>query len=73
VKDKRGIDMNTEVQELKEKLLSNQISVADLSSKEVKVLTEELKKDLSDKQKELNDINKKIKDVKVKIDNWNKN
>ena len=62
--------MNSKIQELKEKLMNNQMTVLDLSNDEVKILKKEFKNDLDINYKNLEKINKKIKEIKVKIDNW---
>ncbi|MCI8309482.1 MAG: hypothetical protein HFJ45_04685 [Clostridia bacterium] len=62
--------MNSKIQELKEKLMNNQMTVLDLSNDEVKILKKEFKNDLDINYKNLEKINKKIREIKVKIDNW---
>jgi len=64
--------MSSEIQDLKCKLNNNKITVGDLSSEEVRILTQVYKIDLNGKNKELDDLNQKIKNIKYKIDNWNK-
>jgi hypothetical protein len=65
--------MNSEVKELKEKLINSELSVDNLTGNQVKILIKELENDLKTKQEELDELNKKIKDIKIKIDNFNKN
>ena len=62
--------MNSKIQELKEKLMNNQMTVLDLSNDEVKILKKEFKNDLDINYKNLEKINKKIREINVKIDNW---
>lgn len=59
-----------DVNKKKEKLINKEISVYDLSSKEVEEIKEIVEKELEDKKNDLNNLNKKIKDMKVRIDNW---
>jgi hypothetical protein len=65
--------MNSEIKELKEKLINSELSVDNLTGNQVKILVKELENDLKIKQEELDELNKKIKNIKIKIDNFNKN
>lgn len=56
--------------EKKEKLINQEISVFDLTNNEVKQLKDIVRNDLEKKKKELDNLNQKIKDMKTKIDNW---
>ena len=55
---------------VKKQLQNKEISVLDLSCKDVKSITKKMKKELEEKQIELNELNEKIKDMKVRIDNF---
>lgn len=60
-----------DINEKKEKILNQEISIADLSLEEVEQIKELVQRDLKNKKQELNDVNQRIKEVKIKIDNWN--
>ena len=55
---------------VKKQLQNKEISVLDLSCKDVKSITKKMKKELEEKQIELDELNEKIKDIKVRIDNF---
>ena len=58
------------IDEKREKLINKEISVSDLSSKEVEQIKNNVKIELEKKKIELNNLNCKIKELKTKIDNW---
>lgn len=60
-----------DINEKKEKILNQEISIADLSLEEVEQIKELVQRDLKNKKQELNDVNQRIKEMKIKIDNWN--
>lgn len=60
------------IEKKKEKLMNKEISVFDLTKKEVEQISQKVKEDLDEKKQELKDVNQKIKEIKVKIDNCRK-
>ena len=60
-----------DINEKKEMLLNQEISIADLTLEEVEQIKEIVQKELKMKKQELDKINQKIKEMKLKIDNWN--
>ena len=59
-----------DINEKKEMLMKDELSVYDLTQEEVKKMKKIIKKDIDKKRIELNEINNKIRDMKIKIDNW---
>lgn len=59
-----------EISEKGKKLINKEISISDLSSKEVKDISKSIKKELELKKSELNNLNEQIKNMKKRIDNW---
>lgn len=59
-----------DINEKKEALMEQKISVYDLELEEVKKIKATIQKDLKAKRQELDEINQKIKGMKTKIDNW---
>lgn len=65
-------EKNMNINEKKDKLIKNEISIFDLTDNEIEEIKAKLDNDIQKKKKELDTINKKIKNMKVKIDNWKK-
>ena len=60
------------VEKKKEKLINQEISVFDLTQKEVIKIKDSVENELDLKKQELKDVNQKIKEIKTKIDNYRK-